>query len=211
MKALELRDKAKLWLRAKYPQALITHELSVAEYGGALVDVAAILDDHIVGVEIKGEGDSPARLGLQGGMYSRVCRTMHLLADESIRKKCAAALPPGWGEIRIGSGREDSDRYNVCEASGLVTSRWNNHHDASGYGLAPVALAAMPWTKEYPAFQVALGMGYTALPRTKAKCIEYVAANFTLRTIEKAVCGILKQRDWERKQVDAPSEESEAA
>ncbi len=209
MKATELRDRAKLWLRAKYPDAHILHELSLAEYGGALVDVAAILPDQIVGIEIKGEGDSHARLALQGGMYSRVCRTMHMLADESLREKCRKAMPPGWGELYVATEEQirraaDPNEYSssvICAASGLASGRYSSV-DSSGYGLAPVALAAMPWTKEYPTFQRSLGMGFTGLPRTKAKCIEHVVANFPLRVIEKAVCAVLRERDWERKVVE---------
>lgn len=211
MRATELREKAKKWLRGRYPQAHILHELSLAEYGGALVDVAAILPDQIVGVEIKGEGDSHTRLALQGGMYSRVCRTMHILADESIREKCHAAAPKEWGRVLTATGRESPLSYAVCEASGLCVSKYNNHHDTSGYALAPVALAAMPWTKEYPAFQLALGMGLTGLPRTKAKCIEYVVANFPLRKIEQAVCEVLRARNWEIKAVDRPVSTEQAA
>ena len=204
MRAGELRNKAKLWLRTKYPQALITHELSLAEWGGALVDVAAVCEDHIVGIEIKGEGDSPARLGLQGGMYSRVCRSMYLLADESVRKKCVAAIPPMWGELRVANGREDVDRYEVCPASGLTRSKYN-HSDKTGYGLAPVALAAMPWTREYRTFSAALGY---EVPRTKADCISAVIATSPLRKIERAVCEVLRQRNWETKQIERPLEAS---
>jgi len=200
VKVSELRTKAKAWLRAKYPDALITHEFSVAEYGGALVDVAAILPDQIIGIEIKGEGDSPTRLGLQGGMYSRVCRTMYLLADESIQKRCLAARPLGWGELLIDNGRADYTKYELCPASGLMHYKYSSP-DKTGYGLAAAALAAMPWTKEYPAFSAALGYDVTHL--RKSDCIGFVMGRSSVRAIEKAVCAVLMKREWDFKEVEA--------
>lgn len=76
----------------------------MADWGGALIDVAAITETEIVGVEIKGEGDSPARLELQGHVYGRVARRMWLLADESIQAKCFAKCPSGWGRLEIWEG-----------------------------------------------------------------------------------------------------------
>ena len=93
MRAPELRDLTIAWLRARHPEAIIVPELSVADWGGASIDVAAITPTHIVGVEIKAEGDSPSRLDLQGAVYPRVAREMWLLPDESIREKCFAKKP----------------------------------------------------------------------------------------------------------------------
>lgn len=127
---------------------------------------------------------------------------MYLLCSDTVEKKCTPLRPPGWGALSFATGREDPLFYNVCEASGLVTGKYNTRLDTSGYGLAPVTLAAMPWTTEYRAFASSLGMGLTGLPRTKAKCIAYVVENFTLKKIEKAVCEVLLVREWERKEVE---------
>lgn len=206
MKAAELRDKAKLWLRARYPEALITHELSVAEYGGALVDVAAVLPDQIIGVEIKGEGDSPTRLARQGYLYSRVCRTMWLLTCPSLEARCAKHKPDGWGTILSNPPEDKYNSYTVCPDSGMAVYKYSGA-DKTGYGLSPVALAAMPWTKEYREFEHLLK---TNLPATKAKCIEAVVNRFPLRQIETAVCAVLRQRNWELKDVDMPASERAA-
>lgn len=104
MKANELRELAINWLRAEYPNSIIVTELSVSVWGGALIDVAAITETEIVGVEIKGEGDSPTRLELQGHVYGRVARRMWLLADESIQAKCFAKCPSGWGRLEVWDG-----------------------------------------------------------------------------------------------------------
>ena len=63
MKASELLPLAVDWLTQVYPGSLIVSELSVADWGGARVDVAAITECEIVGVEIKGE-NADAFMGL---------------------------------------------------------------------------------------------------------------------------------------------------
>lgn len=105
MKAKELCALAADWLTSAVPNAIIVTELSVAEWGGAMVDVAAIGETHIVGVEVKGEGDSPARLALQGLAYGMVVREMWILADASIQAVCHARRPPDWGRLEIWEGK----------------------------------------------------------------------------------------------------------
>lgn len=196
MKTQELYEIAFAWLRARYPNALIVPEFSVSEYGGALVDLAAVLPDRIIGVELKGEGDSPTRLPRQGMMYGRVCRSMYLLASPNIADRCSKHRPPGWKELRV----EDPKVY-AWKRDGTLWrhKRWG---DDTGYGLASIALAAMPWTKEYRAF--GRWLGGASLPRTKAECIKSVAGHFPVREIEKAVCQVLRERNWEFKKVFPP-------
>ena len=106
MRADELTELAIRWLQSQHPDAYITTELSVAEWGGASVDVAAITLSEIVGVEIKGEGDSPTRLELQGLTYGRVCRRMWLLPtpEGTLAERCAKKKPKGWGTLAVEDG-----------------------------------------------------------------------------------------------------------
>lgn len=102
--AKALLGEAILWLREEWPEAVIIPELSVASWGGARLDVAAVTPTELVGVEIKGEGDSTARLQLQGLMYSPVCTRIFLLSAPSLRERCRAAKPPGWLMATNGDG-----------------------------------------------------------------------------------------------------------
>ena len=92
------------WLRDSYPGSVIVSELSVADWGGASVDVAAITETHIVGVEIKGDGDSPARLDRQGLAYGMVCQEMWLLPAPSLLERCRSRRPSGWGMLEVWEG-----------------------------------------------------------------------------------------------------------
>lgn len=194
VRAQELTDLAAQWLRKRHPQALIVREFSVSEYGGALVDVAAILEREIVAVEVKGEGDSPARLPLQGMMYSRACRSVYLLSAPSMQERCAKHLPPGWGML----SPEKQNGYGWRSVADLFAKSGCD----KGYGLAPVTLAAMPWTTEYGRFSAELGW---SVPSRKAACIKAVARHEPVEKIEAAVCGVLRRRDWQGKSVDRPA------
>lgn len=104
MKAAELTELAIQWLSATFPEAIIVRELSVADWGGASLDLGAITRDRIVGVEIKGDGDGPTRLDRQGISYGMVAREMWLLCAPSVQDKCFARRPPGWGRLEIHEG-----------------------------------------------------------------------------------------------------------
>lgn len=204
MKADELKVIAADWLRLRFPEAHILYEFSLAEYGGALIDVGAVCGDQIVGVEIKGDGDSPSRLKLQGQMYSRVCRQVYLLAAPSIEDKCQKNRPPEWKPLFL-----DEESGGIRELL-YVADRIGNMIRGAGYGLAPTALAAMVWASEYSAFYWQLREcgapfpAYSNLPKRKADTIKYVSETCTLPTIEKAVCAVLRERVWDNKKVMRP-------
>ena len=102
--APELRELAVNWMKSEFPASIIVTELSVADWGGASIDVAAITPTEIVGVEIKGAGDSASRLPLQGLAYGRVARRMWLLPCDSLRETCFRKRPAGWGRLEIHDG-----------------------------------------------------------------------------------------------------------
>ncbi|WP_084398307.1 hypothetical protein [Henriciella aquimarina] len=211
MKADDLKHLAALWLRARKPDAHILFEFSLAEYGGALIDVAAICEDEIIGVEIKGDGDSASRLKLQGQMYPRVCRTVYLLPSPDLLKSCRTHLPPEWSLLLPLGGDDDNEwrLLQTCEETGIQYPKNGKAIDPStlgrgeGLGLSPAALAAMVWTTEYTRLKIALDP-MIGLPRRKADCIRYVAETYPLPKIERAVCQVLRQRDWGFKEVIKP-------
>src|ERR1700754_1542835 len=102
--ARDLCEQAIVWLRKEWPDAVIIPELSVANWGGARLDLAAVTQTELIGVEIKGDGDSTARLSLQGMLSSSVCSRMFLLPSGNLREKCLKAKPPGWLMARNGAG-----------------------------------------------------------------------------------------------------------
>lgn len=112
--AKQLLGEAILWLREEWPESVIIPELSVGHWGTARIDVCAVTPTELIGVEIKGEGDSASRLRLQGMTYSSVCSRMFLLPSPGLRKQCLKAKPPGW----LMATREDGEFWSASDHRG---------------------------------------------------------------------------------------------
>ncbi|GBQ85660.1 hypothetical protein AA14337_3131 [Acetobacter malorum DSM 14337] len=137
MTARELCALAINWLKERYPDAIIVPELSVDDWGGAKLDLGAITGDRIVGVEIKGEGDSARRLPLQGAIYPRVATEMWLLPDQSLMSACLKARPPGWGVLRFDVETQTLSEVEVHSGSQRILNY-----------LCPAALCGTLWREE---------------------------------------------------------------
>ncbi len=82
-----LTEMAEKWLRKQYPDAIIMREFNAAKWGGALIDVVALTKTQIIGIEIKGHGDTLTRLKLQGPAYSMIASSMYLLCCPELAEK----------------------------------------------------------------------------------------------------------------------------
>jgi len=212
--AAKLRDLAISWLREYAPNSVIVSELSVASWGGASIDVAAITVDRIVGVEIKGEGDSPSRLGRQGLAYGMVAKEMWLLCDETIRKRCFSQRPTGWGRLEVWNG--EVRPWNRATKLGELEktkhgSRRPSIRDDDRYDpdkctlkahLCPLVMCGTLWRDEL--FEVArrtglsgLGRAVTVDPLTEAICSELSAP-----IIHDEMIAALRRRSWRKEILD---------
>jgi len=111
-RASTLKILALHWLRDRHPDALLIPEFCAAKYGDAMIDVAAITPNELIGIEIKGDGDSTARLERQGWVYSRAATRMYLLPAPSLRTKAVVHRPRGWSLIDI-ENHNLSCKYHV--------------------------------------------------------------------------------------------------
>lgn len=185
MRAPQLCDLASDWLAERYPDALIVRELSVGKWGKALIDIVAICEDHLVGVEIKGDGDSHARLELQGWIYSRVASRMFLLTAPALDKSAGSRLPEGWWHLRVSSA-------GICPGS------------LGGYGAGPSQQPNAPAQM----LECLIGKELKTLARaicptvdhgtTVGQMIAAISENAPLRDIRRGVCSALRARDWLR-------------
>lgn len=187
MRAPELCDLASDWLAARHPGALIVRELSVAKWGKALIDIAAILPNEIVGVEIKGEGDTPARLKLQGLAYSRVASRMFLLHAPGMDRMSRRHLPDGWYPLSVVDGAIDHGH--------LGTVRYGQLVQADQLPNAPAQLLECLITREIREVGKALMPGVN-IGRTVPPMIAAISENVPLAAIRSAVCAKLRSRDW---------------
>jgi len=180
------------WFRNEYPEALLTLELCTEKYAAARLDVGAITEHEIMGVEVKGDGDSAARLNRQGWVYGRTASRMWLLAAPSLREKVLKHKPPGWNELKI----SDDGVFSPYIRRECLSN-------------SPAALLDILWKDEL----------ITVSGEVKVNCkrswqvhdiAHKVAETAPLGDVRRAVCRALLNRDWERrmnKQIWRPADE----
>lgn len=197
MKAHDLLPLAIDWLAARYPDSLIVPELSIGTWGAALLDVAAITHEQIIGVEIKGEGDSPARMPLQAAIYSKAATRMFFLPAPALEDRCFKHLPPAWGRLRIREGRvepilTEHQQWVIDNIKTYAIGR--DPEPAERLCTAPLQLLQCLWRDELDEItrRLSLIVGRLDVEALRREIAERVA----LRELRPLVCDLLRQRRW---------------
>jgi hypothetical protein len=216
MKAADLLPLAIDWLAEQYPGAVIVPELSIGTWGGALLDVAAITPTEIIGVEIKGEGDSPARLPLQASLYSKAATRMLFLACPALEERCFKHLPDAWGRLSVRDGRlecrvrEGRKWYleNPDQARHMPAA-WAGDPRADRLCTAPAQLLQCLWRDELDAIARLCGVmtGKVDVETLRWKISEVVP----LERLRLETCDALRRRKWINKTVHRAPEKAKAA
>lgn len=178
-KAPRLKVMALHWLRSKWPGAVLTTELALHKWGEASVDVAAILPSAIIGVEVKGDGDSHRRLERQGWVYSRSATELWLLPAPALHDKMVEHKPRGWGVLRVEDG-------------GLVEQQrcWRDEIYNS-----PAALLDICWRRELDI--LGRKYGFKVKGMTAVQLQAALAEIVTLAEARAFTCGCLRSRQWD--------------
>lgn len=212
MKADELLDRAIEWLRGQYPEARIVPEFSVGNWGAAKLDVAAIIPadaerlfrgdgeprtatGHIVGVEIKGEGDSPSRLALQGAIYSKAAQKMYILPSPSNAAQIFKHIPRSWGRLGVIDG--------AVHRVNKVGLRDDRPREPEWLCTAPAQLLQALWKDELLHVARCLNMQPTRR-MTVDELICDISEIASLREVRQAVVCCLMERNWLAKRVIEP-------
>lgn len=203
----EIRDAVVARLRELMPSARIVHELNVAGQGSNRIDVAAISETAIVGVEIKSEKDVLKRLDEQWAAFNKVCHYVIVAAHEKhfaehrekwLREGEAGHIdlnhPLFFGKWR---GRRQVWRF-PCPDSSLVRSR----HDGDNWFFDPFRdvesrfplrssdLLEMLWASELRA------EGGGGSRDTRGDMISKMALYMTGSEVRAAVCRQLRARSF---------------
>jgi hypothetical protein len=188
--AQDLREQATAWLRREWPEAVIIPELGVAAWGGARLDLAAVTETELIGVEIKGDGDSTARLTLQGMLYSSVCTRMFLLPSKNLREKCLKAKPPGWLMARNGAG----GWWQASKAQGRSGAGFGG--DGKHLPTSAVRLVDLLWADEV---KVAIDIHgvYAGQNLGREAQVAALAEELPLKVLRPTVYWLLNRRRWE--------------
>lgn len=213
--ATELLPLAQAWLAERHPDAVIVTELSVSDWGGASVDIAAITDKHIVGIEIKGKGDSPARLDRQGVSYPMVVREMWLLPCPSIADKCLKHKPSGWGRLEVWEGAVRA--YNCATKPGEKVARpgggyyLKNFRDHSKYRpdtarigghLTPAAICGTLWRDELYDIARVFRVEGVATRSPVGVITEALIDQVPVTALHDEMIRQLRQRKWKKQVLD---------
>lgn len=197
MKAAEILPLAIDWLAERYPHSLIVPELSIGTWGAALLDVAAITETEIIGVEIKGEGDSPTRLPLQAAIYSKAATRMFFLPCPALEDRCFKHIPAAWGKLRLRDGRietilTDHQRWVIENIHSYAVGR--DPEPAERLCTAPLQLLQCLWRDELDAIarKLSLIVGRLDVESLRREIAERVA----LRELRPVVCSLLRERRW---------------
>lgn len=206
MKAAELLPLAIAWLSDRHPGALIVPELSIGTWGGALLDVAAITSAEIIGVEIKGEGDSPARMPLQASLYSKAATRMWFLPCLDLEDRCFKHLPDAWGRLVVREGVIEPALTKWQQTQ--VDLKWEVEL-AKRLCTAPAQLLQCLWRDELDTIAGLCGVitGKVDVETLRWKIAEAVP----LEKLRLETCDALRRRRWINKTVHRAPEKAEAA
>lgn len=188
------------WLREQHPDSVIVPELSVGNWGKARIDLAAVCADEIVGVEIKGDGDSPSRLARQGWSYGLVASRVYLLPAPSIASRCDKARPDGWGLLKVtDAGVERA----ALDANGrrIGDAKRSDNSAAAMAGLFWASEARATWT--WWLGQMPDSMRSAAwLPAAKANAVHTIhramGEAMPAAVLRRELCRTLRERNWRR-------------
>lgn len=182
--AARLTEMAADWLRIRFPGALIVPEFVCGALASARIDVAAITSQGIHGIEIKGDGDTHARLASQGPLFLGVCSTVRLLCSPNC-PKILEHTPAGWGRFEIENGRLDDGGYPQYD-----------------FLLAPRQLLCTIWREELIALHIKFFGRKPAMKYYRGQSVAVlgaeVAENIPLKDIRAGVCATLRARDWSK-------------
>ena len=203
MRANQLLAVAISWLRETYPGSIIVTELSVADWGGARIDVAAITEEEVVGVEIKGLGDSPYRLELQGLRYGQVARTMWLLPTPkgTLAEQCKKHRPKNWGMLTaVGGTVQPAVRYKSEH-----TDHVDYYEPRPSDQLAPYAICGTLWRDEL--YDIARRQQIRVATRARvADLTKALIESMPVPALHDAMVEQLRMREWKRHVIDTRPE-----
>ena len=185
--AIELREMAAVWASKKWPESIIVKELSVANWGGAMIDVAVITANELIGIEIKGTGDSASRLKLQAAEYDKVCYRMYLLASPELYEmfKRNRHKPSTWDWLRIEDG-ECFQPKNYRQSDENLPQN------------APQRLCEVLWKKELVLLAKRLGIYATSRMRVN-EIARKISEHTPLYKLRPKAIEILRERDFSDK------------
>lgn len=193
--AHRLLAAAREWARTRYPNSILVNEFCVGNWGSSSLDLGIITESEIIGIEIKGDGDSPSRLKLQACAYGRAATRMWLLPAPSLQQRIFAKhVPSGWGRLEIHEDKVRSLLWRDNEPDRLAN--------------APLQLTECLWKDELRSVSDRLQLASSARLRVDELQTQ-IAEHRPMADIRREVVAQLRHRNWaaryDEKRIDLPA------
>lgn len=197
---LALRNACEAWIRGRWPDARVCHEMVIGE-GKARADVVAVAPAHLVALEVKGRFDNTVRLLHQIGMFKLACPEVWMVVDERHENdaKLIRYLMPSIG-LLVGHGvTNDWDRVEWARhwRAGQVKCpdlRLEVRHEAAAVAPVPECLLRIAWHAELLAMAKRLDLRPKA-SSTRGQLVAAMLGTCSAEDLLREVCTELRGRD----------------
>lgn len=110
----QIRELLFDYLDEKYGKIRIFEEKNIKS---SRADIIAVIDGSILGMEIKSDFDSYARLSAQVSNYDKYCDLNYAVVGRTHKNGVAEHIPPYWGILAVDETEVEPRIYEVREAS----------------------------------------------------------------------------------------------
>lgn len=162
------------------PNTLVVDELGL-RHGEARADIA-VVNGHLLGIEIKSDVDDLGRLGAQARIYSAVFDRAVLVTTERHESDARRMIPGWWGVLVASRGARG--------AIGFRTLRLAKRNPT----VEPYAVAELLWRSEAVSILAGLGASPSVLKKRRSLLYEELVGRLAARELSLRVREALKSR-----------------
>lgn len=159
---------------------LVVDELGL-RHGASRADIA-VVNGHLVGIEIKSDADTLSRLDGQVDCYSAVFDRAVLVTTTRHSREALRSVPDWWGVVEASQGSRGAVRFRT-----LRRARSNPAVD-------PYAVAQLLWRDEAASILEGLGAPSNVLRQRRSVLYEELVTRLDRRELRRQVRETLKSR-----------------
>ncbi len=119
----QIRELLFDYLDEKYGKVRVFEEKTIKN---SRADIIAVIDGKILGMEIKSDFDSYARLAAQVKNYDKYCDMNYAVVGRTHKDGVAAHIPPYWGILAVDETETEPKIYELREAQVNPKSKIEN-------------------------------------------------------------------------------------
>ncbi len=175
----DIREALFDFLEEKYGKVRVIEEKNM---GNSRADIVAVTDDGVMGIEIKSDADSYARLSGQVKDYDRFFDYNCIVVGSTHASKVSEHVPSYWGIVSVEEIDGCVDFYTIREPEDnpkmIITDK-----------------LSLLWRPELAHIQEINGM-FKYKEKSKRFVIEKISDKISTNTLRKLVCEELFERDY---------------